>query len=189
MNSTVLRAFYVCLALTLVSIATLPAVWADGGDDGLELVGVIPNPGSNPLARADISYVDRRGERYYLADASNSTVDVFNAENGSLLGRITGFNGTATGTSKTCGGREGQGPSGVLVTNNKKLWVTDSPGLVKVFDLEDAEPPFTTLTPIATISTGAACRADELAFDPKDHVIIVGNPEQLTLGGGTPFVT
>ncbi|MDP9087373.1 MAG: hypothetical protein M3O26_01325 [Pseudomonadota bacterium] len=161
------------------------------GDDenGLKLVGVIPNPGPNPLARADISYVDRRGERYYLADASNSAVDVFNAENGSLLGRITGFNGTSTGTLKTCGAREGQGPSGVLVTNDKKLWVTDSPGIVKIFDLEDAEPPFTTVTPIATISTGAMCRADELAFDPKDHVVIVGHPELLTLGGGTPFVT
>jgi hypothetical protein len=70
------------------------------------------------------------------------------------------------------------GPNGVVVTTNNQLWADDAHGTVKVFDLNKAEPPFTNVMPIATISTGANCRADEIGFDPKDHLIIVGNPEE-----------
>jgi hypothetical protein len=67
-------------------------------------------------------------------------------------------------------------PSGVLVTPNNQLWATDAHGTVKVFDLTNAQPPFSNVSPIATISTGAQCRSDEIGFDPNDHVIMVGNP-------------
>ena len=73
------------------------------------------------------------------------------------------------------------GPSGVVVTPDNHLWADDAHGIVKVFDLTNAEPPFN-LSPIATISTGGQCRADEIGFDPKDHVIMVGNP-----GENPPF--
>jgi hypothetical protein len=76
-----------------------------------------------------------------------------------------------------CGPFDGQGPSGVLVTPNNQLRATDAHGTVKVFDLTDAQPPFN-LARIATIFIGAQCRADELAFDPSDHLIIVGNPAE-----------
>jgi hypothetical protein len=70
------------------------------------------------------------------------------------------------------------GPSGVVVTSNNQLWATDAHGTVKVFDLNSAKPPFTGVAPVATISTGAQCRADEIGFDPKDHAIVVGNPAE-----------
>jgi hypothetical protein len=70
------------------------------------------------------------------------------------------------------------GPNGIVVTTNNQLWADDAHGTVKVFDLNKAAPPFTNVMPIATISTGANCRADEIGFDPKDHLIIVGNPEE-----------
>ena len=140
----------------------------------LKLVGGILVPG-NPL-RFDISLVDQQSERYYLAEAGNASVDVFDAENDLYLGRIGGFHGAAA-QNDPCGRIDGQGPSGVLTTPNNKLWVSDAHGTVKVFDLTNAQPPFN-LTPIATISTGAQCRADEMAFDPKDHLVIVGNPAE-----------
>jgi hypothetical protein len=65
-----------------------------------------------------------------------------------------------------------------LVTPDNHLWADDAHGTVKVFDMSKAEPPFTQVMPVATISTGAHCRADEIGFDPKDHIIIVGNPEE-----------
>jgi DNA-binding beta-propeller fold protein YncE len=142
----------------------------------VKVIGGISVPG-NPL-HFDISWVDQASGRYYLADAGNKSVDVFDARNDSFLGRIIGFHGTAAPTDP-CGSFDGQGPSGVLVTPNNQLWATDAHGTVKVFDLTDAQPPFN-LTAIATISTGAQCRADELAFDPSDHVIIVGNPAETT---------
>lgn len=132
--------------------------------------------GGNPL-RFDISWVDQATGRYYLAEAGNAAVDVIDAENDLYLGRITGFHGLGL-ADDPCGPIEGMGPNGVLVTPNNQLWADDAHGTVKVFDLNKAEPPFTNVKPIATISTGANCRADEIGFDPKDHIIMVGNPEE-----------
>jgi DNA-binding beta-propeller fold protein YncE len=141
----------------------------------LQLVGAILVPG-NPI-RFDISWVDQTRGRYFLAESGNAAVDVFDAENNLYLGRITGFHGIPA-ADDPCGRIEGMGPNGVLVTPDNHLWADDAHGTVKVFDLSGAKPPFTGLTPAATISTGAVCRADELGFDPKDHVIVVGNPEE-----------
>jgi hypothetical protein len=76
------------------------------------------------------------------------------------------------------------GPSGILVTADNHLWAADAHGTVKVFDLNGATPPFSTLTPIHTILDGASCRADEVGYDPRHHVVMVGNP-----GESTPFAT
>ena len=141
----------------------------------VKLLGGILLPG-NPL-RFDISWVDQARGRYYLAESGNAAVDVIDAENDLYLGRITGFHGLGL-QDDPCGPIEGMGPNGVLVTPNNQLWADDAHGTVKVFDLNKAEPPFTNVTPIATISTGANCRADEIGFDPKDHIVIVGNPEE-----------
>ena len=146
----------------------------------IKLVGGILVPGE-PL-HFDISWVDEDSKKYYLADAGNKSVDIFDARNDLFLGRVIGFHGTAAPTDP-CGAFDGQGPNGVLVTPDHKLWVTDAHGAVKIFDLTDAQQPFN-LSPIATISTDAQCRADELAFDPNDHVILVGNPAETP-----PFVT
>lgn len=146
---------------------------AKGADKApVKLLGAIFLPG-NPL-RFDISWVDQKTGRYYLADAGNASVDVVDAKNDLFLGRITGFHGGGT-PGEACGGAEGMGPSGVVVTADNHLWADDAHGVVKVYDLTGAEPPFN-LTPIGTISTGGQCRADEIGFDPKDHVIMVGNP-------------
>jgi hypothetical protein len=141
----------------------------------VKLIGAILLPG-DPL-RFDISWVDQATAKYYLAEAGNASVDVFDAENDLFLGRITGFHGIGA-PDDPCGPIEGMGPNGILVTPNNHLWADDAHGMVKVFDLTNAQPPFNNLSPIATISTGAQCRADEIGFDPKDHVIMVGNPAE-----------
>ena len=144
-------------------------------NQSLKLVGAILVPG-NPI-RFDISWVDSARGRYYLAESGNAAVDVFDAENDLYLGRITGFHGIPA-ADDPCGRIEGMGPNGVVVTPDNHLWADDAHGTVKMFDLSSAKPPFNGVTPAATISTGAVCRADEIGFDPKDHVIVVGNPEE-----------
>ena len=138
-------------------------------------IGAISLPG-NPL-RFDISWVDQSTGRYYLGEAGNAAVDVIDAENGLYLGRIAGFHGLGL-PDDPCGPIEGMGPSGVVMASGNHLWADDAHGIVKVFDLTDALPPFTNVVPVATISTGAQCRADEIGFDPKDHLILVGNPAE-----------
>jgi len=147
----------------------------NGAQKPMKLVGAILVPGS-PI-RFDISWVDEPRARYFLAESGNAAVDVFDAENDLFIGRISGFHGIPA-ADDPCGRIEGMGPSGVLVTPDNHLWADDAHGTVKVFDLTNAKPPFSDVMPAATISTGANCRADEIGFDPKDHVIVVGNPEE-----------
>jgi DNA-binding beta-propeller fold protein YncE len=142
-----------------------------------KLAAAMSAPG-NPL-RFDISWVDEPTERYYLAEAGNASVDVFDARKRSFLGRIGGFHGAPT-ADDPCGRIEGMGPSGVVVTPDDKLWVTDAHGTVKMFDLAGAQPPFH-LSPAATVSTGAICRADEIGYDPKDRIVMAGNPGEADL--------
>ena len=141
----------------------------------VRLAGGILVPG-NPI-RFDISWVDQTRGRYYLAESGNAAVDVFDAENDLFIGRIGGFHGIPA-SDDPCGRIEGMGPNGVMVTPDNHLWADDANGTVKVFDLSIVNPPFRDVTPTATIMTGANCRADELGFDPKDHVVVVGNPEE-----------
>jgi hypothetical protein len=77
----------------------------------LKLVGGILVPG-NPL-HFDISWVDQETERYFLAEAGNGSVDIFDAENNLFLGRIGAFHGTAA-PNDPCGRIDGMGPSGVM---------------------------------------------------------------------------
>ncbi len=165
------------LVLALAVVSAMAASTGTGQDKrkSPRLVGAILLPG-NPLA-FDISWVDQARARYYLGEAGNAAVDVFDAENDLFLGRITGFHGVGA-PDDPCGRIQGMGPSGILVTPDNHLWATDAHGTVKVFDLTSAQPPFSNVSPIATISTGAQCRSDEIGFDPKDHVIMVGNPAE-----------
>jgi DNA-binding beta-propeller fold protein YncE len=189
MNSKVVGGILVALAFAFIlkvnarprqqgDHAQIPSTAAHSRNDmkkSTKLVGAILVPG-NPL-RFDISWVDEVRARYYLAEAGNAGVDVFDAENNLFIGRISGFHGLAA-ADDPCGGFEGMGPNGVLVTPDNHLWADDAHSTVKVFDLTHAKPPFSDLSPIATISTGGQCRADEIGFDPKDHIIVVGNPEE-----------
>jgi len=175
LSAGLLGALVVALVLALNGLPSVAARPKPSPKKPVKLLGGILLPG-NPL-RFDISWVDQGTGRYYLAEAGNAAVDVIDAENDLYLGRITGFHGLGL-PDDPCGAIEGMGPNGIVVTPNSQLWADDAHGTVKVFDLNKAEPPFSNVMPIATISTGANCRADEIGFDPKDRLIIVGNPEE-----------
>jgi hypothetical protein len=139
-----------------------------------KLLTTIPMPN---LTGFDISWVDSAAGRYYLADRGNATVtpaippqiDVIDTRHNKLLSPITGFVGP-NGVVAIHGGddEDDDGP------NSGELWVGDSPttaggSSVKVVDLTHPSAlPF-------SIPTGGSGRSDELAFDPKDRVILVAN--------------
>ena len=137
--------------------------------------GAVENPSPNstvriakvaipgkPLRAFDISWVDPASGHYYLADRSNGTIDVMDIATNSLTTQIGGFVG-ATGKNDT------SGPDGVVTTfSNRELWAGDGDSTVKVVDL-------TSNRIVATISTGGKFRADEMAYDPKDNLILVAN--------------
>ncbi len=154
-----------------------------------------PAPYLNPKS-FDISWLDPKTQTYYLSDRTNNGVDAINAATDTFEGVIGAgdFSGAGTSASSTqkatCGPFGVGGPNGSLVLNvggETQLWAGDgvtasSPvSSVKVFDL--SSPSTGTLA--ATIPTGGVCRADELAYDPVDHLVIVANdvdtPPYLTL--------
>jgi DNA-binding beta-propeller fold protein YncE len=124
----------------------------------------------NALASFDIGWSDRTGT-YYLADKTNAAIDFIAGKTGTMLGQATGFAGVKATQALS-------GPNGVTSAPNlHEVWAGDGDSTVKVVDTK-------TFKVTDTISTGGKFRADELSYDPKDHVILVANDADQP-----PFVT
>jgi hypothetical protein len=171
-------------ALVLLGSATWAQGQASGDPPALRLINTIPINGTagNRATRMfsfDISFVDPVTGLYYLADRSNAALDVidttgrFTGTPDTLFGQIggpgVGFVGD-TGTAAT------SGPNGVATgapTLPNCIFATDTPGRVVSFN---SNVSFTTV--VSSVSTGATRRADELAFDPRDSLLLVISPNE-----------
>jgi hypothetical protein len=119
----------------------------------------------------DISFVDQSDGTYYLADRNNKAVDALFAE--SIVKQIVPSSGHApfAGISPPAFSTATAGPNGVVAAF-PWLFVTDAPSRVLSFDLRQ-NPPLT-VGDITTLA-GEKTRADELAYDPKDGLILAIN--------------
>src|SRR5439155_19050175 len=124
-----------------------------------------------PHASSDRLWLDEASTAMFFADRSNSGTDIIDAANDSFVARAAGFVGAV--------GANGAGPNGVHVTNDHKLWAGDGNSLTQVVDLNLSPPRI-----IQSISTGGINRADELAYDPDDRLILIGNDRD-----PVPYVT
>jgi DNA-binding beta-propeller fold protein YncE len=163
--------------LMVVGAAVLASTWApvQAADTG----GIAPRstvtlPGA-PLKGFDISWFDSSSDAYYLADRSNARIDVIDGRTRTYTRSIgAGQFVGATGNNDT------SGPDGVLVApgrHGEEVWAGDGNSTVKVFGRADGRM-------IATIPTGGVERADEMAFDPLDQVLLVANDAD-----APPFLT
>ena len=129
---------------------------------GLKQVGTIAIPGG-PINSFGVMYIDPGSSLGYLADKDNKAVDIIDTRTDSYVGRIAGFAGTANGGASA-------GPNGIIAVNDgAELWVSDGDSTIKVI-----EPKSGKIT--GTIATGGKKRANAMAYDPKDHLVIVANP-------------
>ena len=136
-------------------------------------IAQIPIPGQ-PMTSFDISFVDQKTQRYYLADRSNKALDIFDAKTNKFLGRVEGFVGAVEVDGKVVNSKSG--PDGVLVIGDE-AWVGDGDSTLKIVNLK-------TNKITATIATGGKKRLDEMAYDPRDHIFIgVNNADE------PPFAT
>src|SRR5215469_9247822 len=175
------------LAMSLAgALAVSDVASAQGSLPSYNQIATIPVPGG--LAGFDIAWIDPGSQRFYLADrtATKGTgrIDVVDTQTNTFLYTIPatsseiGFAGTQTAVTAGC---TISGPNGVVaIPQLHQLYVGDGDSTVKVVDL-DARAI------IAVISTGGSCRADELAYDPLDHIIMITNPAAVEPGGS--FVT
>jgi hypothetical protein len=127
---------------------------------------------SATLGAWDISWQDSLLGLYLLADRTNCAVEVFDSNTNTFLFRIGGFAG-ATSNHNT------SGPDGVLTVNGRYVFAGDANSTVRILDLFSRSQ-------IATVVTKASdtLRADEMAYDPFEHEIIVANDADTP-----PFVT
>src|SRR5438093_10332662 len=173
------------LALSLLLAAMVPVLLlgagssrADGDDDrsngAVRFLKGVPVPGSDLNTTSpgkmfvfDISWVDQATQLYYLADRSNAVIDVVNAKTDTFVRQIDGKFKGFTGSNDT------SGPNGVVVIGgpgHQFLIATDANSRVVSINLQ-------TDTIVNEVSTGGAAglRADELAYDPVDHLLLPVN--------------
>lgn len=131
-------------------------------DGGFRRIATIPIPatGVNPF---DISWVDPVAGKYYLGDRTSKSIDVIDTRTNTLIAQIGGFVGQSPKGPKSFG------PSGVVaIPGSQTVWAGDGDSTVKVVDLAAKKI-------VDSISTGGTARADELAYDDRDQIIIIGN--------------
>ena len=120
----------------------------------------------------DISWFNPVTKKYYLADRNNFGIDIVDVTKDQVLGVATGFQGNQPGTNTS-------GPNGVLVTNNPhQIWAGDGNSTVRVYRLNATGDVATFLK---SVPTGGKLRADELAYDPDDQLILVANDDNTEL--------
>jgi DNA-binding beta-propeller fold protein YncE len=149
--------------LVMTAILLAAATVASAGTaraQRLKQVGSITIPGG-PVGSIGVIYIDQGTGLGYLADKDNKAVDIFDTKTDTYLGRITGFTGTTNSGATS-------GPNGII-TIDEELWVSDGDSTIKVIDRKSGK-----IT--GTISTGGQKRANAMAYDPKDHLVIVANP-------------
>jgi hypothetical protein len=120
----------------------------------------------------DISWVDQTNQTYYLGDRSNAAVDAVNAKTGTFIQHITAtppFAG-ATGNNSTSGpnGVTTDGTGTCLFAGDTGTMAGATFGRVVSFTIPSG-------TQVSSVSTGGMFRADEMAFDPKDRLLLVVN--------------
>src|SRR5713101_7645422 len=191
------KSFRFSVSMT-VGIAILLLVgnsaWADGRG-AVRLIATVPVPPTalNSTAGAmysfDISWVDEASQAYFLADRSNRAVDVVDAQTLAFLGQafatpsFRGFVpcGTGGGNPPSPGANDCAGPNGVVAAF-PWLFVTDAGSRVVTIDLRTGA----TVADVVT-SPGDVTREDELAYDPRDGLLLVINNVQFA--GHPPFAT
>ena len=156
------------IVTAVLSLATNAAV---AGDHAVRLLGTVPIPGTaantagGNMYTFDISWVDQGSHTYYLADRTNAVVDIVDTTTNTLIAQLQGGFTGFTGSNAT------SGPNGVT-TGGHCLFVTDAPSRVVSFDTSSFPPA---MVNAVSTATGDLNRADELAYDATDGVILAIN--------------
>lgn len=148
------------------ALAAAPAAPAAlGGGTVVKMPGVPTS--SPPPWSGDISWVDGSGN-YYLADRTLKGIDMVDPSSKYVTTFTGGFVGVKLNKKGTVD-NDHSGPNGLVVIDGRhEAWAGDGDSTAKVVDLAAGQV-------VASISTGGKARADELAYDPTDQVIVIAN--------------
>lgn len=155
------KLLFVGFVLILATGASQALAGTHPGPGTLHAVATIAIPG-NALKNFDISAFSDAQDVYGFSDRSNLSVDLIDAATDRFAGHVKGFS---------------HGPNGLVSVGDDQFWAGDAGSKLRVVDIRARKI-------IATIDTGGKERVDELAYDPRNRVIIaVNNDDQ------PPFVS
>ncbi|MGN6716727.1 MAG: hypothetical protein ACTHLX_04975 [Candidatus Binatia bacterium] len=138
----------------------------------------------------DISWVNPDRAEYYLADRSNSGIDVINTQNLTFKRTIPGFVGIVLNAAGTAVDNNHSGPDGV-VSHGRWLYAGDGDSTLKVIDLD--APDASAIK--QSISTGGTTRVDEMALTTDGELLLAANNAEdppfatLFLANGDGFIS
>jgi hypothetical protein len=117
-----------------------------------------------PLNAFAIGFDDPVIGLYLLADRTNKLIIAVNTN----TNKVSGIFGEGSFQGDLPG--DLSGPNGVITVNHREIWAGDGDSTVKVMDIATGK-----LT--HTIKTGGKKRADELCFDPRNQIVVIGNDD------------
>ena len=148
-------------------------------------------PSANNRWSVDISWFNPETQKLYLADRNNKGVDVIDTKTNTVVAVATGFVGITPLPPLPNTTANAAGPNGILVTNNPhQLWAGDGNGDIRVYSLDNkgTSPALLKIVShqdpliVALLGAqGAQRRADELAYDPDDQLVLMAWDDDLDL--------
>jgi hypothetical protein len=168
---------YCATALVVAAALMLagPGAWAQGSVSSPEppvlFKATVPIPvdaanTTGGMFSFDISFVHQTTQTYYLADRSNKAIDVVDAKADMFLTQLSASPAFAGVNANA----ELAGPNGVLTAAGGCIIATDAGDRVVSFTAGGKQITDLHITP------PMPGRADELAFDPKDSLLLVITP-------------
>ncbi len=170
---------YLTFALTSALFAVGTTARAD---EVFQPTGIVTGFGAHDIFSFDIGFVDKRRPFYLLADRTNIAVDVVNTRTNKLVKQLGA--GLFAGLKFHSNGKPNNdisGPNGVLIAEDNDVWIGDGGSKIWVIDLGSGKVDATLHT---TMDDTDQNRADELCFDPDDHIILMANDAD-----DPPFIT
>lgn len=182
---TATKRFWRSAVWATVAAAVLPigsAAWAQTAGSpnapALRLINIIPIVGTagnraTKMYSFDISWVDPVNGLYFLADRSNAALDVVDTTGAftggkpdTLFGQI---GGSALGFQGDTGNTATSGPNGVT---SFAPCIFAGDGNSRVVSINEN---VSFVAPVTSLSTGGQKRADEMAYDPADGLLLAIN--------------
>jgi hypothetical protein len=168
------------------------------------------NTTGGKLTSFDISWIDPTLRAYFLADRSNNAIDVINTQSKQVIQLGVGdFAGAVVDPVTLKVNSDFSGPNGVLTIpghgsndhdrdaddrGNAQIWAGDGPkpGMCTPAKAAAFSPDCSSVKILSypsgallnVVPAGGVARADELCYDPKDHLVMVANDAD-----NPPFVT
>jgi hypothetical protein len=154
---------------------------ASAADENFTVKKIISLPNGQSVGSFDIAFDDANIHTLAFADRTNKSVDLIDTNTNTVVKQLTA-NPPFAGVRPNPGAASG--PDGVLIVDQKEIWVGDAPSScttvapftctpdssIKVIDIKSGATT-------AVMNTGGQRRADELCEDVSREVVLMANDD------------